>query len=135
MDNTTATAIGASGPDASLEISALGQTMFALMVVLGIILALFYLVRWFTNGASHSRKHLTVISSSMVGAKERVVIVDVEGTWLVLGVGNGNVNKLHELPSPDHLGIRASNKGLVDDSHQGGFGERFKQALMKNLKR
>ena len=33
-----------------------------------------------------------------VGARERVVLVEVEGTWLVLGVAQGRVSLLHSLP-------------------------------------
>ncbi|MHB1061000.1 MAG: flagellar biosynthetic protein FliO, partial [Thiobacillus sp.] len=35
-----------------------------------------------------------------VGARERVVVVEVDNTWLLLGVGGGNVRLLHTLPRP-----------------------------------
>lgn len=41
---------------------------------------------------------LRVISGAAVGARERVVVVEVGETWLVLGVAPGQVTKLHELP-------------------------------------
>jgi flagellar protein FliO/FliZ len=33
-----------------------------------------------------------------VGPRERVVIVEVEDTWLVVGVAPGRVNALHQMP-------------------------------------
>jgi len=42
-----------------------------------------------------------VVGTTPVGARERVVVVEVDGTWLLLGVGGGNVRLLHTWPKPD----------------------------------
>jgi flagellar protein FliO/FliZ len=39
-----------------------------------------------------------VIGATMVGPRERVVVVEVEDVRLVLGVGSGQVRLLHTLP-------------------------------------
>lgn len=88
----------------SMGMAVLGQTSLSLIVVVGMILVCYWVIKRCTNGAGSSRKHMKVVSSSMVGTKERVVIVEVKDTWLVLGVGNGTVNKLHELPKPEDAG-------------------------------
>ncbi|WP_274644497.1 flagellar biosynthetic protein FliO [Pseudomonas serbica] len=88
----------------SMGMAVLGQTSLSLVVVVGMILGCYWVIKRCTNGAGISRKHLKIVSSSMVGTKERVVIVEVKNTWLVLGVGNGTVNKLHELPKPEDSG-------------------------------
>ena len=36
----------------------------------------------------------------MVGPKERVVLIEVGDTWLLLGVAASNVSLLHTLPKP-----------------------------------
>jgi flagellar protein FliO/FliZ len=41
-----------------------------------------------------------VVGSTAVGTRERVVVVEVDGTWLLLGVGGGNVRLLHSQPRP-----------------------------------
>ncbi|OYY59937.1 MAG: flagellar protein FliO, partial [Hydrogenophilales bacterium 28-61-11] len=41
-----------------------------------------------------------VVSSTAVGSRERVVLIEVEDTRLLLGVGGGNVRLLHTLPRP-----------------------------------
>jgi flagellar protein FliO/FliZ len=88
----------------SMGMAVLGQTSLSLIVVVGMILGCYWVIKRCTNGAGASRKHLKVVSSSMVGTKERVVIVEIKDTWLVLGVGNGTVNKLHQLPKPEDAG-------------------------------
>ena len=37
----------------------------------------------------------------MVGPRERVVVVEVENTWLLLGVGAGQVRLLDKRDKPD----------------------------------
>ncbi|WP_255556922.1 flagellar biosynthetic protein FliO [Sodalis sp. dw_96] len=47
---------------------------------------------------------LKVRASCSVGQRERVVVVEVEGTWLVLGVTAQNITPLHTLPAPEDEG-------------------------------
>lgn len=76
-----------------------------LTVVLSLVLILggFVAVAWFTRrylprmGAQGAVK---VVGTTAVGARERVVVVEIDGTWLLLGVGGGNVRVLHTLPKP-----------------------------------
>ena len=43
---------------------------------------------------------LKVVASINVGAKERVVVVDVNGQQLLLGITAGGISTLHQLPEP-----------------------------------
>jgi flagellar protein FliO/FliZ len=49
-----------------------------------------------TRGGSSSV--LQVVSSASVGARERVVVVEIGDAWLVVGVAPGSVNALMTLP-------------------------------------
>lgn len=49
-----------------------------------------------TQGGSSSLLH--VVSSASVGTRERVVVVEVGESWLVVGVAPGSVNALMTLP-------------------------------------
>jgi flagellar protein FliO/FliZ len=85
-----APAVGASG---------LMQAGLGMMVVLGLIFLCAWLARRFglqRFGGGHVVK---VVSSSNIGQRERVVVVDVNGTWLVLGVTSSQINTLHTLPA------------------------------------
>jgi flagellar protein FliO/FliZ len=121
--------IGVTDSDSSLGLAIVGQSILSLIVVVGVILLLGYVVKRATNGTARSRRHLKVVGSTMVGSKERVVIVEIENTWLLLGVGNGSVNKLHELPKP---AISPEDEPVV---LKGSFAERFTQAIKSNLKK
>ena len=88
----------ASAPAAS-GATGIGQVMLALVVVLVAVFVAAVLVkrlRGFTGGGTDG---IEVLSQVQVGGKERVVIVRVAGTRLLLGVASGQVNLLQTLPS------------------------------------
>ena len=70
-----------------------------MVLVLGLIFALAWLARRFGLQRLGGSSVVKVISSASVGARERVVVVELAGTWLVLGVTPGQVNTLHSLPA------------------------------------
>lgn len=83
-------AVGASG---------LLQAGFGMAMVVGLIFLCAWLARRFglqRLGGGHLVK---VVSSAAVGQRERVVVVEVADTWLVLGVTPSQVNTLHTLPA------------------------------------
>lgn len=115
----------AGSGDALLGMAALGKTAAALAFVIALILVCTVLLkRWNKRPAKHAA-HLDVISSTAVGTRERVVIVELDGTWLVLGVGSGRINKLHECPAPARTPDSAEPSAT-------GFSARFAQALRQS---
>ncbi|MDM0104358.1 flagellar biosynthetic protein FliO [Variovorax sp. J22R24] len=79
--------------------SGLMQAGLGMAVVLGLIFLCAWLARRFglqRFGGGHVVK---VVSSSSVGQRERVVVVEVGATWLVLGVTPSQINTLHTLPA------------------------------------
>ncbi|ODV12472.1 MAG: flagellar biosynthetic protein FliO [Thiobacillus sp. SCN 64-317] len=80
------------------------SSLLTVLLSLGLILGGFVAVAWFVRrylpgmGAQGAVK---VVGTTPVGARERVVVVEVDGTWLLLGVGGGNVRLLHTWPKPD----------------------------------
>lgn len=76
--------------------------------VLGGILLLILLIGWvakrlgFTPQSGNS-KLLKVTASCTVGRGEKVVVVEVNNTWLVLGVTSQQITPLHTLTSPPVL--------------------------------
>ena len=120
-----------TGGESLIGMATLGKTAAALALILVIILvATAVLRRW---GLPHQRhgRHLRVVGSAAVGTKERVVIVEVEGTWLVLGVGGGQVNKLHDLPKPAeaHEHAPAGGPGFAEGD---AFSKRLAKAIRHN---
>ena len=79
---------------------AVGGTVFALVFVLGLILALAWLAKRMPGLAGASNPSLKLVASLSLGPRERVVVVDVGGTQLLLGVGAGGTRALHTLDAP-----------------------------------
>ncbi|MBV2234782.1 MAG: flagellar biosynthetic protein FliO [Sterolibacterium sp.] len=86
---TGASAVGPSG--------GLLQVIFGLLLVALLLAGSLYLLKRLAVPA-RANALLRVICATAVGTRERVVVVEVGETWLVLGVAAGQINKLHELP-------------------------------------
>lgn len=81
-------------------------SLLTVLLSLGLILGGFVAVAWFARRylpGMGTQAAVKVVSSTAVGSRERVVVIEVEHTWLLLGVGGGNVRLLHTLPKPDQV--------------------------------
>lgn len=76
------------------------QVILGLAVVLGAIVGLAWLFRRMSGGMLGGSNRLRVVSGVLVGQREKVVIVELEGEWLVLGVTSHSVNLLTKLDRP-----------------------------------
>ena len=75
-----------------------GGLVLSLLGVLGVFIGLAWLARRFLPVAG-GQGMLKVVASLSVGARERVVVIELAGERLVLGVGGGQVNLLARLPA------------------------------------
>ena len=105
--NGSLDALGNSG-EALVGMAVLGKTAAALALVIAIILICTALLKRWSNHTTRHGAHLRIVGSTAVGNRERVVIVEVEDTWLVVGVGGGRITKLYERPAPEELPPTAS---------------------------
>jgi flagellar protein FliO/FliZ len=90
-------------PLPALAAADVAGSLMTVVLSLGLILGGFVAVAWFARRylpGLGSQGVVKVVGSTLVGPRERVVVVEVEGTWLLLGVGGGKVNLLHTLPKP-----------------------------------
>ncbi|KAA0014471.1 flagellar biosynthetic protein FliO [Billgrantia pellis] len=117
-----------AGGDSLVGMATLGKTAAALALVIVIILVCTALLRRWGPQRRVAGGHLQIVASTPLGNRERLVIVEVEGTWLVLGVGNGQIGKLHELPAPPDQGNAASSELPQGER----FAARFARALKQN---
>ncbi|RTR04396.1 flagellar biosynthetic protein FliO [Halomonas nitroreducens] len=121
MDGLTA------GGEALIGMATLGKTAAALALILVIILGCSLLLKRLGGASGGQGRRPRVIGSTAVGNRERVVVVEIESTWLVLGVGGGQVSKLHELPAPAEEATMPVAGGA-----DGSFASRFARALRQN---
>jgi len=88
------------------------QVFVGLVAVLLLIAATAWVAKRFGVTRSGASNVLQVVSSASVGARERVVVVEVGDSWLVVGVAPGSVNALMTLPRgevpPAAPGLNAS---------------------------
>ena len=71
--------------------------VFALLLVLALIVGLGWLLKRMPGSGFRPAAGLKLVASLQVGAKERVVVVDVGGQQLLLGVSAGGISALHRL--------------------------------------
>lgn len=78
------------------------QMLLGLAAVIALILGLGWVLRQTQAGPMRASRILSVVASHAVGTRERVVVVEIEGSWMVLGVAPGHVTRLARLPKPAH---------------------------------
>lgn len=83
--------------------------VFGLLLVLGIMMSIAWLLkRTGLSNISGNGAPLKVIGGVSVGARERVMVVEVADQWIVVGVAPGRVNTLATLPRQEHTPVTAS---------------------------
>jgi flagellar protein FliO/FliZ len=113
----------------------LTQAGLGLFAVIALILGLAWLarrvglVRQGTPGAA-----IKVVSSTMLGARQRLVLVEVEDTWLVLGVSAGEIRPLHTMPARSAGRPDAGDGGIPPTPPGGTFAQKLLRSMQDNLK-
>jgi len=75
------------------------QAGFGLVMVLALIFLCAWVARRLGLQRHSSGRLVKVVASTMVGQRERVVVVEVGTSWLVLGVTPGQIRSLHTMPA------------------------------------
>lgn len=117
-------ALAAEPPSLSTG-SVLMQGLFGLLVVLAILMLFFWFIRRFSPGQTSAQGVVKVVGGVMLGTREKLVVVEVGDTWLLLGVGGGQVNTLHTLPRPEGISAPALRDPLSE------FSGKFKEILQR----
>ena len=74
--------------------------VFALLLVLALIVGLGWLLKRMPGSGFRPAEGMKLVASLNVGARERLVVVEVNNQQLLLGVTAGSINTLHVLPEP-----------------------------------
>ena len=119
-------------PVRSLGMGGLLQAGLGLMVVVALIFLCGWVARRFGLQQTGGNRMLKVISSVMVGTRERVVVVEIAGQWLVLGVAAGQVRALHNMPATSPTESTATPppvSALARLQGSGSFSQKFIESL------
>lgn len=95
------TVLPAAEPIPSLGAATLLQTGLGLAAVLALIFLCAWAARRFGLQQHAGSRLVKVVASTMVGQRERVVVVQIGASWLVLGVTPGQIRSLHTMPAED----------------------------------
>ncbi len=97
------------------------QVVLALLLVLGAIGLFAWLMRRFVPGQGAAGGVLKVVGGVMVGPRERLVVVEVGDTWLLVGVAASSVSLVHSMPRPE--------RGAVAPAQSTSLTRRLRHAL------
>ena len=75
--------------------------VLGLALVLGLVVALAWFMKRLSALPGTGAGLIRVIGAAAVGQRERVVLVEVGETWLLLGVAPGQVRPLHTMAKTD----------------------------------
>lgn len=114
-----AQAAPAAVPDAG---ASLLQVFLGLGVVIAALVGSLWLLKRLSSPQGAAAGTLRIIAGTSVGPRERVLLLEVEDTWLVVGVAPGQVNALHQMPKGTLAAAPPAQPGK-------DFGARLKQVL------
>ena len=88
-------------PPAVVSSGSILQVIFSLILVLAAVVLVAWILKRINLPQHGAGSVIKVISGVAVGQRERIVLVEVNDTWLVVGVAPGQVRTLHSMPKAD----------------------------------
>jgi len=93
-------AVPAVSPSSLFTGDYLLQVIGSFVVVILLLIGVLVLLRRFNGVSSQMSGNMRVVSSVGVGQRERVVLLQVGDEQILVGVGPGNVRKIHAFDEP-----------------------------------
>ena len=78
----------------------IAQVGFALLLIVALVVGLGFLLRRLNQGGLGSSGDIRVVASTFLGPKDKVMLVEVRGRELLLGVNGQAITSLAEFPAP-----------------------------------
>ena len=105
------------------------QTIFALMFVLALLIALAWAMKRYGPKALGGNSKMRVVSSLNLGGRERIVLIEVADQWIVVGASPGRINALATLPRQE--GDLPTLSSAQNGPAAANFSEWLKQTIEK----
>ncbi len=87
-------------PQTTSSASQLASLIGGLALILGLIYGLSWFVKRFSQGGFMQNPSMKIVSAMPLGTRERLMLVDVGGKQLLLGVTATHINTLHVFDEP-----------------------------------
>jgi flagellar protein FliO/FliZ len=112
-------------PEKISSASQLANLLGGLLLILGLIYGLSWFVKRFSQGGFMQNSTIKMLSAMPLGTRERIMLVDIGGKQILLGITATNINALHVFDEP--VVNTAENPASVTSD--------FSQKLMMLLKK
>ncbi len=102
----------------------LGEVMVALLAVLFLIVVLGWVLKRMGQGSFLSTGPMKVVASLSLGTREKVVVLDINGEQILLGITAQQITRLHSFD--EAVIAQATQEKPVD------FSQKLKQFMQKD---
>ncbi len=100
---TTAAATAPAGTAAGVSAGGIFQVALGLGAVLILVGASAWLLKRFSGIPSSASGLIRIIGGTAVGQRERIILVEIADTWLVVGIAPGQMRTLHTMPKAESV--------------------------------
>ena len=111
------------------------QTGLGLVLVLALLFGLAWLAKRFGLQRPLGGGNVRIVGSAAVGQRERVVVVEVAGDWIVLGVAPGQVRSLHVIDAQRVADMPAAPAVAHPGAQANRAAQAFAQKLRESMKK
>jgi len=109
------------------------QSIGSLLLVLAILLAMVFAARWFMQRRPQGGRRLRFVEAMALGSRDKLLLVEVDGKSLLLGVTAQNIRLLAELDAQDGeasaLAQHGQQKNFTSEADTSGLSQKFSQLL------
>ncbi|GAB3630430.1 hypothetical protein GCM10027419_52870 [Pandoraea terrae] len=111
------------------------QTGLGLAVVLAVLFGLAWLAKRFGLQRPLGSGQVRVVGSAAVGQRERVVVVEIAGDWVVIGVAPGRVSALHTIDADRVAALPPVSPGAPAGAQANRAAQAFAQKLRQSMQK
>jgi flagellar protein FliO/FliZ len=106
---------GLAGVESPMNISYVAQILVSFLVVIGFIFFMAWLMRRSGRFGYGSGQVIKIISSMSLGMREKILVIEVGGANIVVGVAPGQIRTLHVLDSNAELANKNDVKSHIEN--------------------
>ena len=112
------------------------KMLLGLAVVLAVMAGITWILKRMVPGVGSKQSVVRVVGGVSVGSRERVVVLEVAGRWIVVGVAAGQVSSLANLESgsANLTEVMPTGKSMQDSGPE-NFSNTFASWLLKSTGR
>jgi flagellar protein FliO/FliZ len=101
-------------PASPLSVGSVAQLALSLAAIVALILAVGWVLKRLKLGTLRSRGDIVVIDQLVLGPRERIVLLSIGGSQVLVGIGSGGVVGLTPLATPIEIKSTPSAPAFAD---------------------